>query len=132
MESRDKSVLLEFWKKRVGQYVLQKRIAAGLGQKEMTSLSKSAWSEIENGNVNFTLETILDALGEVNGNISDAFAIRVPRRWRGEHELLHEQLQSILTEGSADQSIAAAALIQALVDQMKAARSGPPRKTGAG
>src|SRR3990167_1526397 len=122
MEERGETHLLEFWQARSAQYVQQCRIKSGKVQKELDASRKTV-SAIENASVNFTLSTLLEVLESVDGNISDAFAIRVPRKWRGPDELLHERLQFILSEGSEKERLAAEEMIEALAERIQRKRS---------
>jgi len=88
--------LLEYWKRAVGQYVRKKRLESKRGQKEL-SISRQAISEIENGQVNFTLGTLLSVLDEVGGDLSEAFQAKTPGKYKSPlHRELHDQLQELL------------------------------------
>ena len=113
-EKRKGGDLLDYWQRAVGQYVRTKRLASHKAQKGL-SKSRTAINEIENGRVNFTLETLLDVLRDVDGNISEAFQSRIPTKYESpERQELHE-LEELLA-GNDKWATAARVNIQSLYE----------------
>lgn len=94
--NKKESRLFAYWQSELRDYVVKKRTKAGKGQKELGAVSRQTASRIENNNYNPTLRKLLQLLGNIDGDISELFASRIPKSLHGEHQDLHERLQQIL------------------------------------
>lgn len=91
---------LEYWQDAVGRYIKTKREEASLTQEDVSGTSRSALSELENGRIDFRLSTLLTVLDAIDGDISEAFAGKVPTEFhRHPHRRLFDLLAEILQAG---------------------------------
>jgi hypothetical protein len=99
--SSEVDALVQFWKENVAGYIREKRKASGKVQKE-GGVRKTV-SLIENAKLNFTLDTLIETLAAVGGNVSEAFHGKVPLRFANPyHQIIHERLQEILEKAPPD------------------------------
>jgi hypothetical protein len=68
----------------------------GLSQLDVGVHSRTAISEMENGRVNFTIETLVQLLEKLDGHVSDAFESRVPLKFQGPDCDLYELLAELI------------------------------------
>jgi transcriptional regulator with XRE-family HTH domain len=93
---------VHYWKHTIARYVRKKRIEAETHQKQVP-VARRTISDIENGKSNFRLETLLEVLEAIGGDVSEAFKSRVPKDLHGDARPWHEMLQLIFESGDQDE-----------------------------
>lgn len=87
-----------FIQQQVGRYIRRLR-----GDQKQETIARTAGihvrtlGEIERGETDFQIGTVLRVLAAVGGNLSEAFHSRLPKSFKSpKHQELHEKLQELL------------------------------------
>lgn len=90
---------LNFWRKRLAQYVRSKREDADKKQKQL-SVDKNTVYAIENETANPTLSTLIKIITALDGDVSEAFNSPVPKAFRGPDQDLYQMVSDIVAAGN--------------------------------
>jgi transcriptional regulator with XRE-family HTH domain len=87
---------LSYWLTVIGRYVRAKRVLLGKSQDEF-SLARATISDIEHGRKNFTMETLVLLINELNGDLCEVFESPIPPTFRQNPDReAHERLARLL------------------------------------
>lgn len=100
LQSKATRLSVKYWQDRAAEYIRLKR-GPDRGQKEV-GVVRQTLSLIENGKSNFTIETMVEVLEAVGGDISEMFQSQLPRDLRGQHRIWHEMLYEVMSHGEPD------------------------------